>query len=157
MPSFHAFRDAEKALLEAQRHFSYLDEPIADIEKELGRQLQDDDLGQRLMSIPGAGPITASVLAADVGDGKQYRCGRGFAASIGLVPRQYSTGAKNNLPGISKRRDKNIRRLLAQRARAYMQGLERQSPRLHPDRFPIDKHTIKHYPQVAMHRMHGGQ
>ena len=89
-------------------HFKYLDEQIADIEKELGRQLQDDDLGQRLMSIPGVGPITASELAAEVGDGKQYQCGRDFAASIGLVPRQYSTGGKNNLLGISKRGDKSI-------------------------------------------------
>jgi transposase len=107
-----------------------LDEQIADIEKELNLQLRDDDLGQRLMSIPGVGPITASVLAAEVGDGKQYRCGRDFAASIGLVPRQYSTGGKNNLLGISKRGDKNIRRLLVQCARAYMQRLERQSDRL---------------------------
>jgi transposase len=119
------------ALLERlHSHFKYLDEQIADIEKELGRQLQGDDLGQRLMSIPGVGPITASVLAAEVGDGKQYRCGRDFAASIGLVPRQYSTGGRNNLLGISKRGDKNIRRLLVQCARAYMQRLERQTDRL---------------------------
>jgi transposase len=119
------------ALLERLHgHFKYLDEQIADIEKELGRQLQDNDLGQRLMSIPGVGPITASVLAAEVGDGKQYRCGRDFAASIGLVPRQYSTGGKNNLLGISKRGDKNIRRLLVQCARAYMQRLERQTDRM---------------------------
>jgi transposase len=119
------------ALLERlHSHFKYLDEQIADIEKELGRQLQDDDLGQRLMSIPGVGPITASVLAAEVGDGKQYRCGRDFAASIGLVPRQYSTGGKNNLLGISKRGDKNIRRLLVQCARAYMQRLNRHTDRM---------------------------
>jgi transposase len=65
-------------------------------ERALGRQLEDDDLGQRLMSLPGVGPITASVLAAEVGDGKQYRCGRDFTASIGLVPRQYSTGGKTS-------------------------------------------------------------
>jgi transposase len=119
------------ALLERlHSHYKYLDEQIADIEKELARQLQDDDLGQRLMSIPGVGPITASVLAAEVGDGKQYRCGRDFAAAIGLVPRQYSTGGKNKLLGISKRGDKNIRRLLVQCARAYMQRLERQTDRL---------------------------
>jgi transposase len=121
------------ALLERlHSHFKYLDEQIADIEKDLGRQLQDDDLGQRLMSIPGVGPITASVLAAEVGDGKQYHCGRDFAASIGLVPRQYSTGGKSNLLGISKRGDKNIRRLLVQCARAYMQRLERQTDRMAP-------------------------
>lgn len=111
-------------------HFSYLEEQIADIEKELNRQLQDDDLSQRLMTIPGVGPLTASALAAEVGDGKQYRCGRDFAASVGLVPRQYSTGGKNNLLGISKRGDKHMRRLLVQCARAYMLRLERQTDRL---------------------------
>jgi transposase len=108
-------------------HFKYLDEQIAGIEKELTTQLADDDLGQRLMTVPGIGPITASVLASDMGDGKQYRCGRDFAAALGLVPRQYSTGGRNNLLGISKRGDKNLRRLLVQCARAYMQRLARQS------------------------------
>jgi transposase len=127
----HALPARLVALLERlHSHFKYLDEQIAEIEKELGRQLQDDDLGLRLMSMPGVGPITASVLAAEVGDGKQYRCGRDFAASIGLVPRQYSTGGKNNLLGISKRGDKNIRRLLVQCARAYMQRLDRQTDRM---------------------------
>ena len=72
----------------------------------------------------------ASVLAAERGDGKQYGCSRDFAASLGLVPRQYSTGGRANLLGISKRGDKNIRRLLVQCARAYMQRLEHQSGRL---------------------------
>jgi transposase len=111
-------------------HIKYLDEQIDDIEKELGRQLREDDLGQRLMTIPGVGPITASVLSAEMGDGKQYVCGRDFAASIGLVPRQYSTGGRANLLGISKRGDKNIRRLLVQCARAYMRQLDRHTDRL---------------------------
>ncbi|MGU5821696.1 transposase, partial [Aeromonas caviae] len=55
---------------------------------------------------------------------------RDFAASVGLVPRQYSTGGRANLKGISKRGDKNLRRLLVQCARAYMQRLERQTGRL---------------------------
>jgi hypothetical protein len=75
-------------------HFKYLDEQITEVDKEMTRQLADDDLGQRLLTIPGVGPVTASVLAAQMGDGKQYRCSRDFAASIGLVPRQYSTGAR---------------------------------------------------------------
>lgn len=73
-------------------HFKYLDEQIEDIEKDLMRQVAEDDLGQRLMTVPGIGPITASLLVAEVGDGKHYRCGRDFSAAIGLVPRQYSTG-----------------------------------------------------------------
>jgi transposase len=111
-------------------HFKYLDEQIAGIEKDLTKQLADDDLGQRLMTVPGIGPITASVLASEMGDGKQYRCGRDFAAALGLVPRQYSTGGRNNLLGISKRGDKNLRRLLVQGARAYMQRLARQTGQL---------------------------
>ena len=113
-----------------QAHLKYLDQQIAGIEKELTTQLADDDLGQRLMTVPGIGPITASVLASEMGDGKQYRCGRDFAAALGLVPRQYSTGGKNNLLGISKRGDKNLRRLLVQCARAYMRRLESQTGRL---------------------------
>jgi len=108
-------------------HFKYLDEQIAEVEKDLAAQLADDDLGQRLMTVPGIGPITASMLASEVGDGKQYRCGRDFAASLGLVPRQYSTGGRSNLLGISKRGDKNLRRLLVLGARSYMQRLERQT------------------------------
>lgn len=111
-------------------HFQYLSEQIGEIDSEMGQQLAEDDLGQRLLSIPGVGPITASVLAAEIGDGKQYGSSRDFAASIGLVPRQYSTGGRANLLGISKRGDKNIRRLLVQCARAYMQRLERQTGRL---------------------------
>ncbi|MCQ4682719.1 IS110 family transposase, partial [Ralstonia pseudosolanacearum] len=111
-------------------HNKYLSEQIAEIDKEVGRQLADDDLGQRLLSIPGVGPVTASVLAAEMGDGKQYGSGRDFAASLGLVPRQYSTGGRANLLGLSKRGDKNIRRLLVQCARAYMQRIERQTGRL---------------------------
>ncbi|NLC23958.1 MAG: IS110 family transposase [Oxalobacter sp.] len=111
-------------------HYQYLDKEIAEIEKELSRQLGEDDLGPRLMTIPGIGPITASVLAAEIGDAKQYRKGRDFAASIGLVPRQHSTGGRSHLLGISKRGDKNIRRLLVQCARAYMQRLDRQTGRL---------------------------
>jgi transposase len=107
-------------------HFKYLSEQIGEIDKEMARQLADDEFGQRLLTIPGVGSITASVLSAEMGDGKQYGCSRDFAASIGLVPRQYSTGGRANLLGISKRGDKNIRRLLVQCARAYMQRLELQ-------------------------------
>lgn len=119
-----------QVLQRLQSHFKYLDEQIAEIEKELARQLADDDLGQRLMTVPCVGPITASVLASEMGDGKQYRCGRDFAAALGLVPRQHSTGGRNNLLGISKRGDKNLRRLLVQCARVYMQRLECQAGQL---------------------------
>lgn len=68
-------------------HFKYLSEQLGELDKEMARQLADDDLGQRLLTIPCVGLITASVLATEMGDGKQYGCSRDFAASIGLVQR----------------------------------------------------------------------
>lgn len=119
------------ALLERlQAHFKYLDEQIDQLERELRLQLQEDERGERLLGIPGIGPITASALATELGDACQFASARQFAASLGLVPRQYSTGGKPTLLGISKRGDKNVRRLLVQCARAVMQHIERRSDRL---------------------------
>ncbi|WP_251863211.1 IS110 family transposase [Achromobacter sp. Marseille-Q4962] len=119
------------ALLERlQTHFKYLDEQIAQIERELCQQLREDERSQRLLEIPGIGPITASVLMTELGDAQQFGSARQFAASAGLVPRQYSTGGKPTLLGISKRGDKNLRRLLVQGARAIMQRVEQRTDRL---------------------------
>lgn len=75
------------ALLERlQAHFKYLNEQIAQTESELIRELRQDERSQRLSEIPGIGPITASVLATELGDARQ------FAASLGLVPRRNAAG-----------------------------------------------------------------
>jgi transposase len=100
---------------------------IGYVEEDISGHLADDDLGRRLLAIQGVGPITASVLTAERGDGKQYARSRDFAASIGLAPRQYSTGGRANLLGIIKREDKNRRRLLVQCARVLMQRFDKNS------------------------------
>jgi transposase len=107
-------------------HFNYLNEQIKSLDKDVECQAAEDDLASRLMTMPCVGPITSSALAAELGDGKQFKCGRGYAASIGLVPKQHSTGGKTVLLGISKRGDRNQRRLLIQCARVYLIQLERQ-------------------------------
>ncbi|NBK41891.1 IS110 family transposase [Pseudomonas soli] len=107
-------------------HFVYLSEQIKVLDEELASQLADDDLGSRLLTIPCVGPITASLLAVEMGDAQQYGSSRDFAASVGLVPRQYSTGGRPALLGISKRGDKNLRRLLVQCARVYLMRLKYQ-------------------------------
>ncbi|REG48700.1 transposase IS116/IS110/IS902 family protein [Paraburkholderia sp. BL6669N2] len=107
-------------------HIKYLNEELDEIREEVARQLASDDLGQRLLTIPGVGPVTASVLTAEMGDGKQYGCSQDFAVSLGLVPGQYSTGGRSNLSGVSKRGDKYLRWLLVQCARAVMRRLDRQ-------------------------------
>jgi transposase len=102
-------------------HVHYLEEQIRQVEQDLKASLREDDKSRRLLEIPGIGPITASALAVELGDARQFANARQFAASIGLVPRQYSTGGKPTLLGISKRGDRNLRRLLVQCARAVMQ------------------------------------
>lgn len=109
-----------------------LNDEIKDIESDLKQQLKEDDAGSRLQSIPGIGPITASAVLADVGDASNYRSGRDFAASLGLVPRQYSTGGKTVLLGISKRGDKHIRQLLVQGARSIMQHIDKREDAIGP-------------------------
>lgn len=90
-------------------------------------ELSEDAAGMRLLSIPGIGPFTASALVADVGDASTYKSSRDFAASLGLVPRQYSTGGKTSLLGISKRGDKYLRCLLVQGAHALMIRIEKRN------------------------------
>ena len=74
-----------------------LDARVLETEKELVAQLHQDASAARLLSIPGIGTTTASLLASEIGSIAQYAGGRNFAASIGLVPRQQSTGGRTTL------------------------------------------------------------
>ncbi len=74
-----------------------------------------------LMALEGVGPISAILLYATLGTGEAFKNGREFAAYIGLTPKQYSSGGKTNLVGISKRiANKRLRAVLIQGARAYI-------------------------------------
>jgi transposase len=84
-------------------------------------------LCRRLMQEQGIGPITASAFIATVGDPAHYRNGRQLSASLGIVPRQHSTGGKPVLLGISKRGDSYLRMLLIHGARAVLQHAARKS------------------------------
>ena len=97
-----------------------LDEHIAFYTKELELLSQQDEACQRLQTIPGFGPIVASAFRSTLGDGSAYPRGRNAAASLGLVPRQYSSGGKNVLLGISKRGDRYLRKLLVHGARTVV-------------------------------------
>jgi transposase len=78
---------------------------------------------QRLMTIPGVGPLTATALVAAVSDATHFKNGQQFAAWVGLVPRQHSTGGKPRLLGISKRGDVYLRTLLVHGARATLRWI----------------------------------
>src|SRR5246127_2063231 len=87
---------------------------------------QDSEVCQRLDAIPGIGPLTATALIAAIGNGAAFRKGREFAAWVGLVPREHSTGGKQTLLGISKRGNGYLRRLFIQGARAVLKYRDKQ-------------------------------
>ena len=81
---------------------------------------KSNPVSQRLASVPGIGPIIATAIAATVVEPSGFRSGREFAAWLGLVPRQNSTGGKHRLGGISKRGNQYLRRLLINGASANL-------------------------------------
>jgi len=89
-----------------------LDERIAVLDKEIGRRAREDEVARRLMTIPGIGPITATAIAAIAPPAETFAKGRDFAAWLGLVPKQASTGGKQKLGAISRMGERTLRRLL---------------------------------------------
>ena len=97
-----------------------LDELIKNLTKSIQTEAKQHEEIKLLQSIPGFGPIVASTFFSVIGDGKAFKCGRDVSASLGLVPRQHSSGGKNTLLGISKRGDKYLRSLLVHGARSVV-------------------------------------
>jgi transposase len=93
---------------------------IAELETQLLAWHKNNPVSQRLVTIPGIGPVIATAIAATVADPSTFRSGREFAAWLGLVPRQNSTGGKARLGGISKRGDSYLRRLLVNSAHTVL-------------------------------------
>jgi len=104
---------------------------IGAIDKRIMAQHRSSEASQRLESIPGIGITGASAIAAAVPDPKIFRSGRDFAAWIGIVPRQDSTGGKAKLGPISKRGDRYLRRILVVGACAVLR-YARQRPEKYP-------------------------
>lgn len=89
----------------------HLDQRIHTLEQKLQMICMQNEVCQRLLTIPGVGVLTASALIAAIGDITAFKNGRELAAWLGLVPRQQSTGGKPTLMGISKRGDGYLRTL----------------------------------------------
>ena len=89
-----------------------LAESIAALEAEIVAHARQDETARRLQTIPGVGPISASLIAATVVDIGLFKSARHFAAWLGLVPRQFSTGGKTRLGRITKAGNREIRKLL---------------------------------------------
>jgi transposase len=105
---------------DAREELAGLDRRISSYNRRLKTLFRTDEMCRRIGKIEGIGPITATALVAAVGDRKCFKNGREFAAWLGLVPRQRSSGGKTRLMGISKRGDRYLRTLMIHGARAVL-------------------------------------
>ncbi len=127
----------------------WLDERIDSITGEIKALSECEAHCRRLMSIPGIGPMISTAMVSAIGTGEAFERGRDFAAWLGLVPRQYSTGGKPTLGRISKRGSKYLRTLFIQAAHILLMRphnwdnfsfgawLKQAAPRLHKNKLAV--------------------
>jgi transposase len=112
---------AREIIAELQARLQDVDQRILAYDRRITQLAQQSDAAQRLMQVEGVGAVTATAIVATVGNGTVFKNGRQFAAWLGLVPRQHSTGGKQRLGHISKRGDVYLRTLLIHGARSVLQ------------------------------------
>jgi len=103
----------------------FLDSKITEQNLALHEIVKSNETCKRLMGVPGIGFITATILLSVAGSAHDFKNGREFAAYLGLVPRQHSTGGKQRMLGITKRGDTYIRTLLIHGARAVLRSIKK--------------------------------
>ena len=113
-------------LMQLQDELRQLQSQIDEADARIAKAAREQEPCQRLMAIPGVGPLTATAVVASIGNGAEFRKGRSFAAWLGLVPKQESTGGKQKLLSISKRGSHYLRRLFVSGARAVLQCRDKQ-------------------------------
>lgn len=130
--------DAENGLTLRFRHLlsglwgdlRALDERVKELDSEISVIAANDPSAQALQQLRGVGPMIATALVVALGDARQFANGRQFAASLGLTPRQHSSGGKDRLLGISKRGDAYLRTLMVHGARSALRTAKSKDDRL---------------------------
>ena len=120
-----------------------LDERIEGLSGEIEAIARQEAGCERLMSVPGIGPIISSAMVAAIGTGDAFSKGRDFAAWLGLVPKQISTGDRTILGRISKRGNRYLRVLFVQAAWVVL---------MRPKSW--ERHGLKHWIEAAKKRLH---
>ena len=122
---------ASRALYQAMYDdWRQMNAAIERVEKVLRGQAGADEVAQRLMQMKGVAEKIATATIACAGNGSGYRSGRHFAANLGLVPKEHSSGGKQSLGGITKRGNRYLRRLLVQGAWSVIRNVERSDDRM---------------------------
>lgn len=101
-------------------HLKLLHSRVAEAETQIKAWHRSSESSRRLEKVPDIGPVTASALAATLGNARNFDTGRQLAAWLGLVPRQHSSGDKSTLLGMSKRGDTYLRTMLIHGARSVI-------------------------------------
>jgi transposase len=121
---------ARRGIEDLCTHLRQLDERIFDYDRELKQQARDCEPARRLMKIRGIGPLGALAIVATIGNGRDFRSGRQFAAWLGLTPKQHSSGGRSRLGPITKRGDAYVRTLLILGARSVLNTAARHKDRM---------------------------
>jgi transposase len=127
-----------------------LDAAIKRLEELLKGQAQADEAAQRLMKIKGVAKKIATATIAHAGNGSGYASGRHFAANLGLVPREYSSGGKQKLGGITKRGNHYLRHLLIQGAWSVVSNAAKSDDRMSRWARQLAERRGKHKAVVAV-------
>ncbi|MFV0576245.1 MAG: IS110 family transposase [Vibrio sp.] len=109
-----------RELRQIHEHYSYLNQKVKDQDIKLHEISEQNELARLLKTIPGIGDLTSTLCIADVSSANNFSNGRNMAAWLGLVPRQFSTGGKPKLLGVSKRGNKQLRCFFIHGARAIL-------------------------------------
>jgi transposase len=117
-------------LAQLQLELGQLAGRIEQMDTVIQQTARENEACQRLTTIPGVGPVTATALIGAIGNGSAFRKGRDLSTWMGIVPGEYTTGGKQKLLGISKRGNKYLRRLFVQGARSVLQQRDKQAPGL---------------------------
>ena len=104
-----------------------LDQDITQYDAKIRALAQASEPARRLMQVTAIGPQTATALVASMGNPHVFKSGRNYAASLGLIPRQHSSGGKNRLGAITKQGDCYLRTLLVHGARAYLRVVDKKT------------------------------
>ena len=118
------------ALRDLHAHVGILDQRVLGYERDIEQLARSDERTARIRQLNGIGPLSASAIVASVGDAHEFENGRQFAAWLGLVPRQHSTGGNTRLGHITRHGDAYLRTLLVMGARAVLQSAARRKDRV---------------------------
>lgn len=136
----------------AREDLARLDERLALCDRAIGLACRGDERARRLQQLMGVGPTSADAVIATVSDARAFRNGRQFAAWLGLVPRQHSSGGKVRLGTITRRGDSYLRTLLVQGAKAALKSALRRSPEAasRQERWAADLYARVGYPKTLV-------